>query len=73
MGGARAGAVACETVRAALATLVLSPDPQAIEGRYSGLRVTYGRYGVPAAIALDPQSRVADEETSYAIRRFQRR
>lgn len=46
---------------------------RAIDGRYSGLRVTYGTHGVPSAIALDPESRIADEETSYSVRRFRRR
>lgn len=45
----------------------------AIEQRYSGLRVSYGTHGVPRAISLDPSAQIADEETSYAIRRFKRR
>jgi hypothetical protein len=45
----------------------------AIRGRYAGLDVVYGPRGVPRRISLDPDSRIADEETSYAIRRFIRR
>jgi uncharacterized protein DUF6174 len=45
----------------------------AIRRRYAGLDVVYGPRGVPRRISLDPDARIADEETTYAIRRFVRR
>lgn len=44
----------------------------AIRGRYSGLEVTYGATGRPTRIALDPDARAADEETTVTATRFKR-
>jgi hypothetical protein len=44
----------------------------AIHDRVHGLRVTYGRYGVPSSISIDPDANIADEESYYTVRRFRR-
>jgi hypothetical protein len=46
---------------------------RAIEGKVAGLDVTYGTYGVPKSISLDPSAQIADEESYFTIRRFKRR
>ena len=46
---------------------------QAIDRRSHGLTVTYGTYGVPKQISIDPIANVIDEEQNFTIRRFKRR
>jgi hypothetical protein len=46
---------------------------QAIDKKSHGLTVTYGTYGVPKQISIDPIENVIDEEQNFTIRRFKRR
>ncbi|MCW3039084.1 MAG: hypothetical protein JWM31_989 [Solirubrobacterales bacterium] len=45
---------------------------QAIDGEVAGLKVTYGKRGMPTSIAVDVDTHIADEERSYVVDRFQR-
>jgi hypothetical protein len=45
----------------------------AITDGVARLTVTYGTYGVPKSIAIDPSAQIADEESYFTIRRFKRR
>jgi hypothetical protein len=46
---------------------------RAIDRKAHGLTVTYGTYGVPRQISIDPIANVIDEEQNFTIRRFTRR
>jgi len=46
---------------------------QAIDEKSHRLTVTYGTYGVPKQISIDPIQNVIDEEQNFTIRRFKRR
>ena len=46
---------------------------KAIDAKSHGLKVTYGTYGVPKQISIDPIQNVIDEEQYFTIRRFKRK
>ena len=46
---------------------------EAIDEKAHGLKVTYGTYGVPKQISIDPIANVIDEEQNFTVRRFKRR
>jgi hypothetical protein len=46
---------------------------RAIDRKSHGLTVTYGTYGVPKQISIDPIENVIDEEQNFTVRRFKRR
>jgi hypothetical protein len=45
---------------------------RAIDQKVARIQVTYGKRGVPSAISIDVDQRIADEESYYTIRGFTR-
>jgi hypothetical protein len=45
---------------------------RSIDRKVAAIRMTYGKRGVPSAISIDVDARIADEESYYTIKRFTR-